>query len=62
MIPAAADLHFADAMAPASQGEGMHYLQPGWDSPEGQQLAIDHVRHNPTWRLSLQTHKWLGVR
>ena len=29
---------------------------------EGQALAIDYVRHHPAWRLSLQTHKWLGVR
>tara|TARA_B100000405_G_scaffold74704_1_gene51599 strand:+ start:562 stop:1179 length:618 start_codon:yes stop_codon:yes gene_type:complete len=62
VIHAAEDLLFADAMAQAGQGEALHYLQPGWDSPEGQQLAIDHVRHNPTWCLSLQTHKWLGVR
>ena len=62
VIHAPADLHFADGMAQAGQGEALHYLQPGWDSPEGQQLAIEHVRQNPTWRLSLQTHKWLGVR
>ena len=37
-------------------------LQPGWDCPAGQALAIDYVRHHPAWRLSLQTHKWLGVR
>jgi organic radical activating enzyme len=37
-------------------------LQPGWESPDGQQLAVHHARTNPRWRLSLQTHKWLGVR
>jgi len=37
-------------------------LQPGWDDGEGQQLAIDFVRAHPAWRLSLQSHKWLGVR
>ncbi|KKZ14086.1 MAG: hypothetical protein TQ37_02185 [Candidatus Synechococcus spongiarum 15L] len=25
-------------------------------------LAIRHVKQYPQWRLSLQTHKWLGVR
>jgi len=25
-------------------------------------LAIGHVTGHPTWCLSLQTHKWLGVR
>ena len=37
-------------------------LQPGHDSSEGHQLAIDFVKANPQWRLSLQTHKLLGVR
>jgi hypothetical protein len=37
-------------------------LQPGWQSAEGQRLAIDYVRSHPYWRLSLQSHKWLGVR
>ena len=37
-------------------------LQPGWDSPEGQRLAVAYVQAHPHWRLSLQSHKWLGVR
>jgi organic radical activating enzyme len=28
----------------------------------GQELAIAYVRQNRRWRLSLQSHKWLGVR
>jgi len=65
-----ADLGFADAMARAASttraGSGSEapvlLLQPGWQSAEGQSLAIDHVRSHPAWRLSLQSHKWLGVR
>ena len=37
-------------------------LQPGWQSEEGQALAVAYVRSHPAWRLSLQSHKWLGVR
>jgi len=37
-------------------------LQPAWDSPRGLELAIAFVRSHPAWRLSLQSHKWLGVR
>jgi organic radical activating enzyme len=37
-------------------------LQPGWESAQGQELAIAYVRSHPAWRLSLQGHKWLGVR
>ena len=62
VVHAPEDLHFADVMAQASQADALHYLQPGWDNPKGQQLAIEHVRRHPAWRLSLQAHKWLGVR
>ena len=56
------DLTFAESMATATANSTLLLLQPGWDSPNGQQLAVDHARSNPRWRLSLQTHKWLGVR
>nr|AUG32375.1 7-carboxy-7-deazaguanine synthase [Paulinella longichromatophora] len=38
------------------------YLQPGWKNSEGYNLAVNFVRAHPNWCLSLQTHKWLGVR
>jgi len=37
-------------------------LQPGWNCRRGQELALAFVRCHPAWRLSLQSHKWLGVR
>ena len=62
------DLVFAAAMADAAvaargrdAGPAL-ILQPGWQSSAGQQLAIDFVRRHSAWRLSLQSHKWLGVR
>jgi organic radical activating enzyme len=65
------DLAFAEAMATATfaaaatgatGGAPALLLQPGWDTPEGQRLAFEFVRAHPSWRLSLQSHKWLGVR
>lgn len=61
------DLAFAEAMAAATlqnraAAAPVLLLQPGWDSPEGQALALGHVQADPRWRLSLQTHKLLGVR
>jgi 7-carboxy-7-deazaguanine synthase len=38
------------------------YLQPDWNRPESQKLIFDYIIHHPQWRLSLQTHKFLGVR
>ncbi|MEB3326233.1 MAG: 7-carboxy-7-deazaguanine synthase QueE [Synechococcus sp.] len=62
------DLAFAEAMAAAAKGlraagnQPALLLQPGWDSPGGQALATAHVLQHPQWRLSLQSHKWLGLR
>ena len=65
-----ADLAFAEAMAAAADqaraGSGLEppalLLQPGWESEAGRELAVAFVRAHPAWRLSLQSHKWLGVR
>jgi organic radical activating enzyme len=66
-----ADLTFAVTMAEAARSRGTAaseaaapalLLQPGWDSARGQELAVAFVRRHPDWRLSLQTHKLLGVR
>ena len=63
-----ADLDFAMAMAThcrtirsASPGPQL-CVQPGAGSATGNRLAIHHVKRYPQWRLSLQTHKWLGVQ
>ena len=77
VVHSSVDLDFALAMAAAAtalrvtdpsaglQGRSpapLLLLQPGCDCPEGQQLAVAFVQARPDWRLSLQTHKWLGVR
>lgn len=61
------DLAFAETMAATARRRTgatrpLLLLQPGWDSRRGQELAVNYVRHHPDWRLSLQSHKWLGVR
>ncbi len=41
-----------------------HFLQP-MDGPSGTdntRLAIDHCLRDPRWRLSVQTHKVIGIR
>lgn len=56
------DLAFAEEMASQTDHQVKLLLQPGWNSNLGRELSVEHVRHQPSWRLSLQTHKWLGVR
>ena len=59
------DLHFAKKMADLIKNNGkvkpQLFLQAGWENEEGQELAIQFVKNNPDWRLSMQTHKWLDV-
>lgn len=65
VIHGAEDLAFAQAMAEAAQAAGNTpelLLQPGWQSSSGAQQALEFVRAQPAWRLSLQSHKWLGIR
>ena len=40
----------------------LYYLQPGWNNKNGFSLAIDYVKNNPDWKLSLQTHKYLKIK
>jgi len=59
------DIDFAQKIADLINKNGKTnpqlFLQAGWENKEGQALAIKHVKNNPDWRLSMQTHKWLGV-
>jgi hypothetical protein len=73
VVEQAEDLEFAEAMAAAAlaaAGPRMAaggtppqlLLQPAWGNPPGEALAVAFVQSHPAWRLSLQSHKWLGVR
>ncbi len=65
VIQNAEDLYFAKKMADLITNNGKMtpqlFLQAGWDNEEGKRLAITYVKNNPDWRLSMQTHKWLGL-
>ena len=56
------DINFAAAMGSQCKDHTQRLLQPGWESSIGEELAVDHVRQDARWRLSLQSHKWLGIR
>ena len=43
--------------------KGLYYLQPEWSkfdkiTPQ----IVDYILKNPKWRISLQSHKYMGVR
>jgi organic radical activating enzyme len=42
--------------------EGCFFLQPEWSKRnEMLPLIIEYVQQNPAWRISLQTHKYIGI-
>lgn len=57
------DLEWAEATASRCSGDTRFILQPEWERrDEAIPLIIDHIHKNPRWEISLQTHKYLGVR
>jgi len=55
------DLVFAELMRDRIASNHL-FLQPEAGTKESKQLILDYISLNPKWRLSLQTHKLLGVR
>ena len=56
------DLAWAEQYAAAVNEHCALFLQPEWDrSDEMMGLIVDFVKANPSWRATLQTHKYLNV-
>lgn len=56
------DLTWAEQYAATVHQHCALFLQPEWDrSNEMMSLIVDYVKANPTWRATLQTHKYLNV-
>ena len=56
------DFQWAAEHAAKVSGSCKCYLQPEWGKSEEMLPAIiAYVKQNPRWRISLQTHKFLGI-
>ncbi|MCW5898147.1 MAG: 7-carboxy-7-deazaguanine synthase QueE [Flavobacteriales bacterium] len=56
------DLAWAEEHAALVSPTCALYLQPEWARRDTMTpLIVDHVRTHPRWRISLQTHKYLGI-
>ncbi|MEB3294807.1 MAG: 7-carboxy-7-deazaguanine synthase QueE [Synechococcales bacterium] len=62
VVSCAEDLQWAEQQAEKVNPAALRYLQPEWNQSESQALIFNYVLKNPQWRISLQTHKLLGVR
>ncbi len=56
------DLEWAEEQSRQISPNTLKYLQPEWNRAETQQLIFDYILSHPQWRMSLQAHKFLGVR
>ncbi len=57
------DIKWAQSFLPYLKKECKLYLQPEWSKREKvTPLIIEFCNQNPEWQISLQTHKYLGVR
>ncbi|NES98611.1 MAG: 7-carboxy-7-deazaguanine synthase QueE [Desertifilum sp. SIO1I2] len=56
------DLEWATLQQSLVPESAFKYLQPEWNSRQSQKLVFDYVLQHPEWRISLQTHKFLGIQ
>lgn len=56
------DIPWGEDYASKMPANTLLYYQAEWDKREkSNALIFDYIRKNPRWRISLQTHKYLGV-
>lgn len=56
------DLKWAEENARKCPDTTKLLLQPEWDTAKAMPLIVEYVKEHPQWGISLQTHKYLGVR
>ncbi len=57
-----ADLEWAEQQADQLSSTVDKRLQPEWETSGSQQIVFNYILKHPEWRVSLQTHKFLGVQ
>lgn len=56
------DLDWAEKNAARIPHNVVKYLQSEWETSSSKDLVLQYVLSHPDWRVSIQTHKLLGVR
>jgi 7-carboxy-7-deazaguanine synthase len=56
------DLRWAEEQSRLVDASVPRFLQPEWGTVEARGLVFDYVLRQPAWRVSLQSHKFLGIR
>lgn len=62
VVQDASDLDFARKQAESLSERTLLFLQPEWNHVRSSvELSVSFILKNPRWRLSLQTHKFIGI-
>lgn len=56
------DLEWAEHQAAKIPVNALRFLQPEWGTAASHALIFEYVLRHPTWRISLQTHKFTQIR
>src|SRR5699024_5041824 len=56
------DFEWAEKNADRCPKDATLLLQPEWEREGTEDMVIEYVKEHPQWGISLQTHKFLGVR
>ncbi|HBC41707.1 MAG TPA: 7-carboxy-7-deazaguanine synthase QueE [Pseudanabaena sp.] len=62
IIKDASDLSWAEQNAARVPLSVVKYLQAEWETESSNELVMQYVLNHADWRISVQTHKLLGVR
>ena len=56
------DLEWAEGHRKRMNPDSLLFLQPEWSrEKEILPLIVNYAKENPAWRISLQTHKYMGI-
>ena len=62
VVESSDDLQWAAECAAKTSSDCLLFLQPEWSRrQEITPLAVDFIKRNPQWKLSLQTHKFIDI-
>ena len=57
------DIEWGEGHGNRMHADAQLYLQPEWDVRDNSiPIILNHIRENAQWRISLQTHKYIGVQ
>ncbi|MEN3040095.1 MAG: 7-carboxy-7-deazaguanine synthase QueE [Bacteroidia bacterium] len=61
VIHAKSDFVWAETQRSQCKSAQAYFLQPDFYNPAATQWILDYIKENPSWRLSVQWHRYLAI-